>query len=124
MIAVADKHENVYLDTSVYTARRYPAELVRYLRGRGRGKVLFGTTHPMITPVQARQRSPGVRSVGAANGPPAVTRNRERTVGGGRIEGPRAPRADGRQRWRPADADCATLLSARDRRLSRRAAEG
>ncbi|WP_405624749.1 amidohydrolase family protein [Streptomyces sp. NBC_00016] len=53
MIAVADKHENVHIDTSAYTARRYPAELVQYLRGRGRGKVLFGTNYPMITPAQA-----------------------------------------------------------------------
>ncbi|MFG3033753.1 amidohydrolase family protein [Streptomyces sp. NPDC048253] len=53
MIAVADKHENVYIDTSAYTARRYPAELVQYLRGRGRRKVLFGTNYPMITPAQA-----------------------------------------------------------------------
>ncbi|KPI23723.1 amidohydrolase 2 [Actinobacteria bacterium OV320] len=53
MIAVADKHENVYIDTSAYTARRYPPELVQYLRGRGRRKVLFGTNYPMITPAQA-----------------------------------------------------------------------
>ncbi|MEU5282381.1 hypothetical protein AB0G87_39100, partial [Streptomyces asoensis] len=46
MIAVADKHENVYIDTSAYTARRYPAELVDYLRGRGRRKVLFETNYP------------------------------------------------------------------------------
>jgi predicted TIM-barrel fold metal-dependent hydrolase len=53
MIAVADKHVNVYIDTSAYTARRYPAELVEYLRGRGQHKVLFGTNYPMITPTQA-----------------------------------------------------------------------
>lgn len=53
MIAVADKHVNVYIDTSAYTARRYPNELVAYLRGRGRRKVLFGTNYPMITPLQA-----------------------------------------------------------------------
>ncbi|WP_031465896.1 amidohydrolase family protein [Sciscionella sediminilitoris] len=53
MIAVADKHERVYIDTSAYTVRRYPAELVDYLRGRGRGKVLFGTNYPMITPAKA-----------------------------------------------------------------------
>ncbi|MET7519513.1 amidohydrolase family protein [Streptomyces sp. NPDC005480] len=53
MIAVADKHENVYIDTSAYTTHRYPAELVEYLRGRGRRKVLFGTNYPMITPSQA-----------------------------------------------------------------------
>ncbi|MFB6552377.1 hypothetical protein [Streptomyces sp. NPDC056405] len=53
MIAVADKHANVCIDTSAYTARRYPRELVDYLRGRGRRKVLFGTNYPMITPSQA-----------------------------------------------------------------------
>ncbi|WP_369174403.1 amidohydrolase family protein [Streptomyces sp. R28] len=53
MIAVADKHENVYIDTSAYTVRRYPPELVEYLRGRGRHKVLFGSNYPMITPSRA-----------------------------------------------------------------------
>ncbi|MBL7497588.1 amidohydrolase [Frankia sp. CNm7] len=53
MIAVADKHANVYIDTSAYTARRYPAEFVDYLRGRGRRKVLFGSNYPMIMPVKA-----------------------------------------------------------------------
>ena len=49
-IAVATKHENVHIDTSAYTARRYPAALVDYLRGHGRRKVLFGSNYPMITP--------------------------------------------------------------------------
>ncbi|MEW2810801.1 amidohydrolase family protein [Streptomyces massasporeus] len=53
MIAVADKHANVFIDTSAYTARRYPRELVEYMRGRGRRKVLFGTNYPMITPARA-----------------------------------------------------------------------
>lgn len=53
MIAVADKHENVYVDTSAYTARRAPRELVDYMRGRGRRKVRFGSNYPMITPAQA-----------------------------------------------------------------------
>lgn len=53
MIAVADKHANVCIDTSAYTTRRYPAELTEYLRGRGRRKVLFGSNYPMITPVKA-----------------------------------------------------------------------
>jgi predicted TIM-barrel fold metal-dependent hydrolase len=52
-VAVATKHEHVYIDTSAYTAKRYPAALVEYLRGHGRGKVLFGTNYPMITPVKA-----------------------------------------------------------------------
>jgi uncharacterized protein len=49
MIAVARKHENVYIDTSAYTAKRYPPELVSYMqRKSGRRKVLFGTNYPMI----------------------------------------------------------------------------
>ena len=54
MVAVARKHENVYIDTSAYSARRYPPELVRYLSsGSGRTKVLFGTNHPMLSHRQA-----------------------------------------------------------------------
>jgi uncharacterized protein len=54
MVAVARKHENVYIDTSAYTARRYPPELLSYMKSRsGRRKVLFGTNYPMISPQQA-----------------------------------------------------------------------
>ena len=48
MIAVATKHENVYIDTSAYTPERYPPELVSFLKAHGRRKVLFGTNYPMI----------------------------------------------------------------------------
>jgi len=53
MISLATKYPNVYIDTSAYTARRYPPELVAYLRGHGRHKVMFGTNYPMITPDRA-----------------------------------------------------------------------
>ena len=56
MIAVADKHPNVYIDTSAYAAHRYPAELVDYLKGRGTRKVLFGSNYPMMTPGRALAR--------------------------------------------------------------------
>jgi uncharacterized protein len=56
MVAVADKHENVYIDTSAYAAHRYPAELVEYLKGRGRQKVLFGSNYPMMTAARALAR--------------------------------------------------------------------
>ena len=46
MVALARKYPNVYIDTSAYTARRYPPELVRYLRADGRRKVLFGSELP------------------------------------------------------------------------------
>ena len=52
-IAVATKHENVYIDTSAYTAQRYPVALVDYLRTNGRRKVLFGSNWPMIAPAKA-----------------------------------------------------------------------
>ena len=49
MIAVARKHENVYIDTSAYTTRRIPAELVAFMKTRtGGAKVLFGSNFPMI----------------------------------------------------------------------------
>lgn len=52
-IAVATKHKNVYIDTSAFTIKRYPPEIVRYLKTNGKEKVLFGTNYPMITPKQA-----------------------------------------------------------------------
>ena len=52
-VAVATKHENVYIDTSAYTVRRYPSQLVEYLKGHGRRKVLFGTNFPMIPHAKA-----------------------------------------------------------------------
>ena len=45
--------QNVYIDTSAYTVRRYPAELVQYMRGHGRRKVMFGTNYPMISAAKA-----------------------------------------------------------------------
>lgn len=52
-IAVATKHENVFIDTSAYTVKRYPSTLVEFMRAHGRSKVLFGTNYPMITPAKA-----------------------------------------------------------------------
>jgi predicted TIM-barrel fold metal-dependent hydrolase len=54
MVAVARKHPNVVIDTSAYTTRRLPAELIAYMRtGGGSKKVLFGTNHPMIPAARA-----------------------------------------------------------------------
>jgi predicted TIM-barrel fold metal-dependent hydrolase len=53
MVAVARKHPNVVIDTSAYTVRRYPPELVAYLRGDGGEKVLWGSNFPMIPPDRA-----------------------------------------------------------------------
>lgn len=47
-IAMALKHPNVFLGTAAYPPRHWPPELVRFLRGPGRGKVLFGTSFPVV----------------------------------------------------------------------------
>lgn len=52
-IAVATKHEKIFIDTSAYTVERYPAELVSFMQAHGRSKVLFGTNYPMIPPAKA-----------------------------------------------------------------------
>lgn len=52
MISLMMKHPNVYVDTSAYKASRYPNELIDYMRGPGKRKVLFGTNYPMLTPAQ------------------------------------------------------------------------
>jgi uncharacterized protein len=54
MIAVARKHEHVYIDTSAYTSKRLPAELIAYMKTEsGSRKVLFGSNYPMILPANA-----------------------------------------------------------------------
>jgi predicted TIM-barrel fold metal-dependent hydrolase len=54
MVAVARKHENVYIDTSAYTTKRLPPELIAYMKtNSGRHKVLFGSNFPMIFPAHA-----------------------------------------------------------------------
>jgi len=54
MVAVARKHQNVYIDTSAYTSKRIPDELVAYMHTRsGSHKVLYGSNYPMIAPAAA-----------------------------------------------------------------------
>ncbi len=54
MIAVARKHEHVYIDTSAYTSKRLPEELIAYMHTEsGSRKVLFGSNYPMIQPAAA-----------------------------------------------------------------------
>jgi hypothetical protein len=59
-IAIATKHENVYIDTSAYTVNRYPAPLLEFMRGHGRANVLFGTNYPMIMPAKALEGIDGI----------------------------------------------------------------
>jgi predicted TIM-barrel fold metal-dependent hydrolase len=48
MIALAWKHENVYIDTSAWAPRHYPPQLLHYLSTYGRDKVMFGTNFPQM----------------------------------------------------------------------------
>lgn len=50
VVSLCRKYPNVYIDTSAYTATRYPSELVDYLRSDGAHKVLFGSNHPAWPP--------------------------------------------------------------------------
>jgi len=56
MISLATKYENVYIDTSAYTPERYPEALVRFMKGPGHHKVLFGSNYPMIQPAKCIQQ--------------------------------------------------------------------
>ena len=49
-VSLAMKYPNFYVDTSAYKLKRVPAELIQYMREKGRNKVLFGTNYPMVAP--------------------------------------------------------------------------
>jgi hypothetical protein len=53
MIAMAWKHENVFIGVDAYAPKHWPPALVHYLNSYGRSKVLFGTDWPVIDPERA-----------------------------------------------------------------------
>ncbi len=53
MIAMAWKHENVFIGVDAYAPKHWPKQLVHYLNSYGREKVLFGTDWPVIDPERA-----------------------------------------------------------------------
>jgi uncharacterized protein len=48
MIAMAWKHENVYIVADAHSPRYWPESFVRYVNSYGRTKVLFGTDFPVL----------------------------------------------------------------------------
>jgi predicted TIM-barrel fold metal-dependent hydrolase len=50
MIAMARKHENIFIGLDAYAPKYWPAALVHNLNTYGREKVLFGTDWPVIAP--------------------------------------------------------------------------
>jgi uncharacterized protein len=49
VVSLATKYPNFYIDTSAYAVHRLPAQLLDYMRGRGRTRVMFGTNWPMLS---------------------------------------------------------------------------
>jgi uncharacterized protein len=49
VLSLATKYPNFHLDTSAYAVHRLPPEIVEFMRGRGRTRVLFGSNYPMLT---------------------------------------------------------------------------
>jgi predicted TIM-barrel fold metal-dependent hydrolase len=49
MIALAEKHRHVYIETSGYLPNYYPKELLAFMDSRGSDKVMFGTNFPMLS---------------------------------------------------------------------------
>lgn len=48
MIAMAWKHENVFIGTDAHSPKYWPASFVQYLNTYGRQKVMFGTDFPVL----------------------------------------------------------------------------
>jgi predicted TIM-barrel fold metal-dependent hydrolase len=48
MIAMAWKHENVYLCTDAHSPKYWPDSVVRYINSYGQDKVIFGTDFPVL----------------------------------------------------------------------------
>jgi predicted TIM-barrel fold metal-dependent hydrolase len=53
MTHLAAKHPNLYICTSAWSPKRYPPELLEFMRGRwhaqaGADKVIFGTDYPLL----------------------------------------------------------------------------
>jgi predicted TIM-barrel fold metal-dependent hydrolase len=43
------KYANLYLMTSAYAPRYFPAELIHYMNTRGQDKIIFATDHPVLS---------------------------------------------------------------------------
>ena len=53
MIAMAWKHQNVFISTSAHLPKYWDKSLVHFLNSRGQGKVMFGTDFPVLTQAAA-----------------------------------------------------------------------
>lgn len=56
VLSLATKYPNFYIDTSAYAVHRLPRQLVEFMAGRGRTRVLFGTNWPMLDATRALKK--------------------------------------------------------------------
>lgn len=52
LTTLAVKFPNFYVDTSAYALHRLPPAFIAWMKGVGRGRVMFGTNWPMLSPKQ------------------------------------------------------------------------
>lgn len=52
LVSLAVKFPNFYVDTSAYALHRLPPDFIAFMKGIGRGRVMFGTNWPMLSPKQ------------------------------------------------------------------------
>ena len=55
MIAMAWKHENVFIGGDAYAPKHWPKQVVHYANSYGQDKFLFGTDWPVVDPIRAIQ---------------------------------------------------------------------
>lgn len=48
LIGLALRHPNLFVMTSAWSPRYYPAEMVDFIKGRGRGRVIYASDHPLV----------------------------------------------------------------------------
>lgn len=51
-LALAMRHENVYINVAGWAPKHYPEELIRYLNGPVRKKALLGSDYPLVSRVR------------------------------------------------------------------------
>ncbi len=56
VLSLARKFPNFYIDTSAYAVHRLPRQLIDFMRGDGRGRVMFGSNWPMLPPSRCLER--------------------------------------------------------------------
>lgn len=60
LVTMTVKFPNFYVDTSAYALHRLPPEFVRWMKGLGTERVMFGTNWPMLSPARCLEALPGL----------------------------------------------------------------